>query len=508
MALPGADEFPPGPAASLDVQPNDFRVLGHRMVDNIADFLQALHERPVTPKDTPAMIRTLLPTGGLPQHGSDPGALLDEAASLMFDHSTFNGHPRFLGYITSSAAPIGALGDLLAAAVNPNVGGWALAPMATEIEAQTVRWIAELIGYPTSCGGILTSGGNMANFIGFLAGLRAKSTWGVRTQGMKGGTGGALRLYTSAETHTWVQKAADLFGVGTDAIRWIPTDEHCRMKTKALRDAIVADRAAGDQPFLVIGTAGSVMTGAVDALPELAAISREYKLWFHVDGAYGGFAAALPEASVDLLGLVEADSVAVDPHKWLYAPIEAGCALVRDAVVLRDTFSFHPPYYTFDANDDHIDYHEFGPQNTRGFRALKVWLALRQAGRDGYVRMISEDIAMANYLYQRVEATSGLEAWTRDLSIMTFRYVPTDLTPGNPATDAYLNLLNKELLSRLQKAGEVFLTNAIVQAVYLLRACVVNFRTSQLDMHVVPELVVEVGKRVDGELRILHLPKN
>src|SRR5262249_4175180 len=239
---------------------------------------------------------------------------------------------------------IGALGDLLAASVNANVGANILSPMATELEAQTIRWIAELIGYPTDCGGLLVSGGNMANMIGLLAARKAKLPWDVRTKGMLGGAGRQLRLYASEETHTWVQKAADLAGLGTDAIRWIPTDDHLRMDTTALRAVLAEDLERGDLPFLLVGTAGSVSTGAIDPLPELAEIGREYGLWFHVDGAYGGLAAMLPDASEDLKGLSLADSVAVDPHKWLYAPLEAGCALVRDRRAMQDAFNYHPVY--------------------------------------------------------------------------------------------------------------------------------------------------------------------
>lgn len=252
--------------------------------------------------------------------------------------------------------------------------------MGTESEAQAVRWIAELIGYPTDCGGLLVSGGNMGNFVGLLAARKAKATWDVRTAGLFGEQARRLRLYTSGETHTWIHKATDMFGLGTDAIRWVPTDEQLRMDMNALRNQIQADINAGDLPFLVIGTAGTVSTGAVDPLPELAAICREYDLWFHVDGAYGGFAALLldegkvPEA---LKGIREADSVAVDPHKWLYAPLEAGCTLVRHPQALRDAFSYHPPYYHFAEEASTIDYYEYGPQNSRGLRALKVWLALR-----------------------------------------------------------------------------------------------------------------------------------
>jgi len=486
--------------------PSEFRKVGRQLVERVAEFLCTLPNRPVVPNESPQVIREALGMGSLPEQGAEARDLLEEAATLLFEHSTFNGHPRFWGVITSSAAPIGALGDLLAAAVNPNMGGWIGGPMANEIEAQTIRWIAEMIGYPTDCGGLLVSGGNMGNFVGFLAARKAKASWDVRTSGLLGEGARRLRVYTSSETHTWIHKATDMFGLGIEAIRWIPVDEQLRMDIPALRNQIQADIEDGDLPFLVIGTAGTVSTGAVDPLLEIAAICREYNLWFHVDGAYGGFAAVLlndGKGTVpgDLKGIGEADSVAVDPHKWLYAPLEAGCALVRNPEALREMFSYHPPYYHFaDQAEPTIDYHEYGPQNSRGFRALKVWLALRQVGRAGYVEMISDDIRLAQELYRLVEAQPELQAFTRGLSITTFRYVPPDLTPGSQQVEAYLNQLNAELLTRLQRSGEAFLSNAVVEGKFLLRACIVNFRTSLEDVEALPALVTRIGREVESRL--------
>jgi aromatic-L-amino-acid decarboxylase len=386
------DTAAPERVSPLELPPDDFRRLGHDLVDRIADFLGSLRDRPLTAGETPTEIRALLGRAPLPRAGAAPGTLLPDTAQLLFDHSLFNGHPRFMGYITSSAAPLGMLADLLAASVNPNVGGWELSPMASEIEAQTVRWVAELVGYPADCGGLLVSGGNMANFVCFLAGRRAMLGEATRTNGV-GADGRPLRVYASAGTHTWIQKAADLFGLGTDAIRWIPTDGAQRLRADLLRECIRQDLARGDRPIMVVGTAGSVNTGAVDPLRELAEICRAHGLWFHVDGAYGAPAAVLPDAPDDLHALELADSLAVDPHKWLYAPLEAGCVLVREPQRLNEAFGYTPAYYRFGTEGDEppINYYELGMQNSRGFRALKVWLGLRQAGREGYERMIGRD---------------------------------------------------------------------------------------------------------------------
>jgi len=486
----------------LDITPAEFRDLGHALVDQIADFLDSLPHRKVTAGATPAAIRAAIGGDVLPAAGAPASELLDAAARLLIDYSLFNGHPRFFGYITSSASPTGALADLLASAINPNVGGWILSPVATQIEAQAVRWIAELLDMPASCGGLFVSGGNMANFVGFLAARRAKAPWDVRTRGLHNADR-QLVVYASRETHTWIQKAADLFGLGLDAIRWIPVDDRQRMSVAALERQIAVDRDQGQQPFLVIGTAGTVSTGAIDPLKEIAAVCRATDLWFHVDGAYGAPAAALPDAPDDLKALALADSVAVDPHKWLYAPMEAGCILVRDPRHLIDTFSFHPEYYHFTevGGEQPLMYYEMGPQNSRGFRALKVWLGLRQAGRDGHVRMIREDIALARSLYDNVTASPELEAFTHGLSITTFRYVPPGFTTTRETNEAYLNDLNTEILNRLQAEGEAFVSNAVIDGKYLLRACIVNFRTTKSDIEALPRIVIRVGREVHAAMR-------
>jgi len=479
-----------------------FRTLGHRLVDQVAEFLESIPRGPVTRDESPSTVRESLDlSGSLPESGTDPGPLLERTAQLLFDHSLFNGHPRFFGYITAPPAPIGVLADFLAAAVNANVGGWRLAPAATEIESQAVRWIAELIGYPVDAGGLLVSGGNMANFVCFVAARAARADWDVRKSGINGDGSRRLRVYASAETHTWIEKATDIAGLGTESIRWIPTDSTLRMDIAALRRQIETDRINGDLPFIVIGTAGSVSTGAVDPLPEIRAICNEFNLWFHVDGAYGGFAAAVPEAPEPLRALAVADSVAVDPHKWLYAPLEAGCVLVRDPEMLRAAFSYHPPYYHLDERA--INYVDYGPQNSRGFRALKVWLALKHVGARGYRTMIADDMRLSRAMAQLIREYDELQLVTQELSITTFRYVPRDLRMklGDASAETHLNQLNQTLLDRVQREGEAFVSNAVVGGRYLLRACIVNFHTDRGDIDAMLETVLRLGRQVDAELR-------
>jgi glutamate/tyrosine decarboxylase-like PLP-dependent enzyme len=497
--------------APIELSPATFRTMGHRLVDDVADMLAAMRDWPVAPGREPADIRAVLPAGAVPERGTDPAVLLRETTKLLLEHSTFNGHPRFFGYITAGPAPIGILADMLAAAVNPNVGAWSLSPAATEIERQTLRWVAELIGYPSDAGGIFVSGGNVANIVCLLAARAAVTAWNTKVDGVRPeGESRQLVLYTSTETHTWVNKAADICGIGTNAIRWIEVDARGRMRVDALRAAVARDRDDGAQPFLVIGTAGTTNTGVIDPLVDIGAIARESGLWFHVDGAYGAPAAALPDASDDLRALSAADSVAVDPHKWLYAPLEAGCALVRDRESLHRTFrQAPPPYYHFEehAEDPPVNYYEWGLQNSRGFRALKVWLGLRQVGREGYVRMVGDDIALAKAMFAAVSAHPELEAVTCELSIATFAYVPTDLRsdPTAPsrrvAVTDYLNDLNSAILTQTQHDGAAYLSNAVVDGRFLLRACIVNFRTTHEDVLVVPEIIATAGRALDRRLR-------
>jgi glutamate/tyrosine decarboxylase-like PLP-dependent enzyme len=247
---------------------------------------------------------------------------------------------------------------------------------------------------------------------------------------------------------------------------------------------------------MVVGTAGSVSTGSVDDLSAIAEICKTFNLWFHVDGAYGAPAAVLPELAQTFRGLNEADSIAMDPHKWLYAPLEAGCTLVRDARHLTDAFSFHPVYYNFDGDpeDPAVNYYDYGLQNSRGFRALKVWMALRQAGRHGYEKMIRNDIELAGQLYQMADMQEELEAISQSLSIATFRYVPVE----RRGDEDYLNKLNEKLLNGLQSGGKVFLSNAVIDGKYCLRACIVNFRTTTEDLESLIRIVVEEGRIIAG----------
>ena len=359
--------------SSIEISKEEFQKIGYQLIDDISNFINTIDKKPVTPNEKPSQLQNIIGNVSLPENGISATELISKTTDLLFNHSLLNGHPKFLGYITSSASPIGALADLLAASVNPNVGAHILSPIATEIEKQTVRWLSEFIGVSSDYGGILVSGGNMANFTAFLAARTAMAPKSIKENGISNATG-KLTIYCSKTTHTWVEKAAILFGLGSNAIRWIQTDDSNKMDNKILAETIKKDLENGCKPMMIIGTVGDVSIGVVDNLKEISNICKKYNLWFHIDGAYGAPAAIIPKLKNMFKGIEEADSIALDPHKWLYSPLEAGCTLVKNPQHLIDTFSSQPEYYNFSSEEGEIaqNYYEFGLQNSRGFRALKV----------------------------------------------------------------------------------------------------------------------------------------
>ena len=317
----------------------------------------------------------------------------------------------------------------------------------------------------------------------------------------KGVAGTRLRAYCSNETHTWIQKAADISGLGTDAIRWIPADSDARIRPGCTARA---DRQRRSSPATSHSWSSAMRAPSaqerVDPLPELAAICREFDIWFHVDGAYGAMAAVLPDAPAEFARIdarrTRWPSIPTSGSMRRLKPAVLWCAMCRN---LRDAFSYHPAYYHF--GDEAINYFDLGPQNSRGFRALKVWLALQQVGRDGYVQMISDDIRLSRTMYERIAQTAELEALTQGLSITTFRFVPSDLKRGDDGAEKYLDDLNRELLTRLQQGGEVYPSNAVVHGKFALRCCIVNFRTTPEDIEALLPIVVNAGKALDAEMR-------
>lgn len=486
----------------IELSKDEFKKIGYELVDAIANFYNSIDKHQVTTTKSLEELQNILGNLPLPENGKSSYDLIAKASDVLLNNSLFNGHPKFIGFITSSPAQIGMLADFLAAAVNPNVSAQILSPIATEIEKQTIKWLCEFIGVSTEYGGLLVSGGNMANFTAFLTARSVKMPLKYKVDGLTASSSRWV-IYCSKNTHTWIEKAAILFGNGTDSIRWIPTDSSNKMDIKLLDSAIKEDLENGHHPFIVIGTAGDVSTGSVDNLYAIADICNAFNLWFHIDGAYGVPAAVLPELKSLFKGLELADSVALDPHKWLYSPLEAGCVLVKNAKHLLETYSSNPEYYNFNSNKDHNlthNFYEYGLQNSRGFRALKVWLILQQAGRNGFIKMIRKDIELSILLFELAINHPELEALTQNLSITTFRYVPLNYQSKNEDDKTYLNILNKNLLQEIQQGGIAFLSNAIVNENYCLRGCIVNFRTSSKDIHDIIGIIVKEGRKIHQKL--------
>jgi aromatic-L-amino-acid/L-tryptophan decarboxylase len=356
-----------------------------------------------------------------------------------------------------------------------------------------LKWIREIVGVPSWSGGILTSGGSVANLIGLAVMRQVKVGSDVRARGLRA-SGPALVVYTSTEGHSCIQKAIELLGIGHANLRRVPVTTEWRMDVPALVRQIVEDRASGLMPACVAATAGTVNTGAIDSLSEIAEVCKAENLWFHVDAAYGGPAALLPQLSTLYRGLERADSLAVDPHKWMYVPVECGCALVRDGRAMRDTFSLVPPYLRDETALPWFS--EFGIQQSRGFRALKLWFVLKQIGVEGYRQSIARDIRLARTLQQRLHDSPDFEVVSAGpLSVTCFRYCPGTLA-GN---EAALDRVNRKVLALVQSSGDVFLTGTELAGRFVLRACIVNFRTTEDDLDLLVEAVRMAGERLRTE---------
>jgi aromatic-L-amino-acid/L-tryptophan decarboxylase len=492
----------PEPVRDLDWDASRARALGSEIVDLWGELLERLSSMPVGGRATADDVRAAV-VRDIPRAPVSHDELMAMLRTIAFEHATYTGHPGFMAYITGAGTIPGAAADFLAAALNQNVGGWRLSPAATEIELHLGRWFAERLGLPPSAGGYVTSGGAMAAFVALKAARDTDAGWSIREQGARAGP--PLTMYASAQVHDVNSRAADMLGLGRDALRSIPVDDALRMRTDALRATIERDLRDGLKPIAVIATAGTVSTGAIDPLDDIADTCTEHGLWMHVDGAYGGVAALTDVLRSMFRGIERADSVALDPHKWLYTPHSSGFVVVRDFQHLADAFTIDPSY----VHDDKeltgrgIDLYALGPQFSRGFHALKIWLSLLAHGWDAYERRIAHDVALARYAYDRAASSSALEPVGPPpvLSIACFRYVPSELR-GDSSAEPYLNRLNERLMAELQLAGRVFPSNAVLGGRFALRACIVNFRTEADDIDALIEQTIEKGAALhaSGEL--------
>ncbi|MGH7504421.1 MAG: pyridoxal phosphate-dependent decarboxylase family protein [Longimicrobiales bacterium] len=491
---------PPEPVNDLDWSPARARGLGESVLDIWEELLARLRELPVGRASTADEVRAAV-TRDVPAQPLPADELARYLHDVALEWSMYPGHPGFMAYISGAGTVPGAAADLLAAALNQNVGGWRLAPALTEIERHLTGWFAHRLGLPDRAGGLFTSGGAMATFVGLKAARDAMAGWDVRALGTHAGP--PLALYASDEVHVVNDRAADMLGLGKDAVRHIPTDNALRMRTGALRDAIERDIAAGIRPLAVIATAGTVATGAIDPLPEIADLCREFALWLHVDGAYGGIAAMVDELRPLFAGIERANSIAFDPHKWLYTPHSGGVIVVSDLQRLHDAFAVHPTYIWEDPEYTRrgVDHVPMGPQFSRGSYAFKVWISLLAHGWDAYERRIAHDVALARYLERRAAARPEFETLAGGpLSIACFRYVPPDLPPSDDR-EAYLNRINERLMLDIQLHGRVFPSNAVIGGRFWLRACIVNFRTEAADLDVLLDVAAELGGKIDLDMR-------
>jgi glutamate/tyrosine decarboxylase-like PLP-dependent enzyme len=482
------------PISRFDWPAERWRDVGARFLELAGDVSTGWDRRPPVPGETDVLRRF---RGPLPEDGMDAEALAERLAREVAPFSSYNGHPRWLAYITGAPLPISVLGDLLASALNQNMGLWRIGPAAAAIELQTLDWIRDLVGLPEGAEGIFVSGGQMANIVAQAVFRDAKSPWDTRKHGMRGPDGGAprLRVYASAEAHYCHEQAAELLGLGRESVRLVPVDTAYRMRIDRLREMIAEDRARGDLPIALIGTAGTVGTGAVDPLAELAAVAREHDLWFHVDGAYGAFAALAPSCPPALRAMAQADSIACDPHKWLYQPIDAGVVLVRQPGLLERSFAFHAPYLATEGAQERVDFVERSPENTRPFRALKVWLALQACGRAGYREMIEGNLRLAALMERLVQQTPDLTlAAPRELSIVCWRVEPAGVNDAQR-----LERLQLAVIAELETRGIAAVSNArLLDGRTALRACIVNFRTTEADAQAVVEASAAIGRELAG----------
>jgi aromatic-L-amino-acid decarboxylase len=406
-----------------------------------------------------------------------------------------------MAYVSGAGTVPGVAGDLIAAALNQNVGGWRLSPAATEIELQLTRWLAAQFGLPEGSGGLLSSGGAMANFIGLKAARDSKAGFDVRALGVAGAP--PMTIYASEEVHSVVDRAADMLGLGEYAVRHIATDAEFRMKPAEVRHAIQDDIAQGARPIAIVASAGTVATGAIDPLQELADLGEEFDLWLHVDGAYGGPAVFADDLRPLFAGIERANSIAFDPHKWLYTPHSGGCVLMRDMQQLAESFTVHASYIYQDieATGRGMDLAQMGPQFSRGFQALKVWVSLLAHGRAAYAQRISHDAALARYLDARATERPDFEVVAPTvLSICCFRYVPSGLPDGS-GRDEYLDELNERVMTELQLDGRAYCSNAVLKGRFVLRACIVNFRTEAAEIDRLLDVAAEIGARLDETMR-------
>lgn len=474
------------------LDPQDWRAmraLGHRMVDDMMNYLQTIREQPAWRPLPPVVKENLKQPLPLTPQG-DEKAYQDFLENVLpYPHG--NIHPRYWGFVNGTGSALGMLAEMLAATVNSNVGGGDHS--AVYVEQQVLAWCKEMLGYAPDASGILVSGGSMANLMGLAIARNALAEFDVRNDGVRA-VPGMMTVYCSSEAHSSVQKAVELLGLGRNALRKIPVDRHHRLEVASLEKTLAEDRRAGHVPFCIIGNAGTVNTGAIDPLEALADICQREKLWFHVDGAFGALAALVPAMRTQLAGMQRGDSLAFDLHKWMYLPYEAGCLLVKNKAAHEKAFAVVPTYLA--PHDRGLMagppwFANYGLQLSRGFRALKIWLAFKSHGIDKFRRLIYQNIRQARYLAQLVEASPELElAAPVPLNIVCFRFISSQLDEDQT------NQLNRELMMELHERGIAVPTSTFLHGKYVLRVAITNHRSRREDFEVLVRESIRIGNEL------------
>jgi aromatic-L-amino-acid decarboxylase len=467
----------------LEPSADEIREWGNLVTQFMIEYLGDLRDRPVYRQTSSRELRSGLDSK-LPTKGTDFDSLLKVFRDTIVPFSRQNAHPRMFGYVQSPGTPIGAFADLLASILNANLTIWRSAPAPVELERLTIDWIRQILGFPAKASGLFVSGGSMANLAALTAARQAKPN-----------SLGRLRMYASTATHFSIIKAATLLGIGRENVQHVAIDERFRMRVDDLVAKINADLQAGYVPFCVIGNAGTVDTGAVDPLREIRDVANRFQLWMHVDGSYGAFAILADSTRKLFAGMEQADSIALDPHKWLYLPVDVGCVIYRDPEAARSAFAHEAEYTRMfgEEADEAFVCWDYGPELSRRFRALKVWMLLKGVGLDRLSDAIESNLACARHLESMVQVSDDFEmAAPVELSIFCFRHVPAQLRTQSPkAIDAF----NERLLVVLQRDGSSYLSNTTLGGRFALRGCVLNYRTTLRDMEILLDDLRRVARK-------------
>lgn len=475
---------PPPAGAAGDMPPEEFRVHAHAVVDWIADYLAGVGEYPVLARVEPGEIAARVP-GAAPEAGAPMADILADFRQDLLPGVTHWNHPAFFAYFAITGSGPGILGEMLAAALNVNAMLWRTGPAATELEARALDWLRQMLGLPEGFAGTIQDTASLSSLTA-IATAREAALPDAREHGLSGQP--RLRLYCSAEAHSSIEKAGVTLGLGRAGTRTIPTDEAFRMDAAALDAAIVEDRAAGWLPFCVVATVGTTSTTSVDPVPQIGEICRRQGLWLHVDAAYGGAAALAPEHRHVLDGCEMADSIVVNPHKWMFVPIDCSALYVRRPELVRRAFSILPEYLVTPEGETVTNLMDYGPALGRRFRALKLWMTLRYFGREGMAERVREHVRLARGFADRVDREPG---WER-LAPVPFSTVVFRCRPDG-ASDAEADALNERVLARVNASGEAFLSHTRLGGRYALRLAVGNLRTEPRHVQRAWELLREAA---------------